>query len=108
MDPVGSRNDAASAVAAESRQAAQFTPGAPGLARYVHTRAASPRLNVRNVAGVLNPVKPGPGSKGKAVAAKSSVLAESSSPMTNLSAESLETSGASGWLTGRVTSPEIE
>src|SRR5689334_10837232 len=87
-------NDAASAAAAESRHAMQLTPGADGLARYVQTRAARPRLNLRKVVGVLNALNPAPGSKGKAVAAVSSVRAESSSPITNLYAESFDTNGA--------------
>src|SRR5207247_10548266 len=62
MDAAGSTNDAARAVRTESQQATQFRPGAFGLAWYARARAASARLNLRKVAGVLNPTKPGPGS----------------------------------------------
>src|SRR5437667_165665 len=80
----GSMNDAARFVRTLSQHAVQPTPGAEGLARYACTRAASARLTLRNVAGVLKPTKPGPGSKENAVAAWSSVLAESSSERTYL------------------------
>ena len=75
-------NDALRFVRAESQHAAHAAPGLEGLARYAHTRAARARLNLRNVAGVLKPPNPGPGSNGMSVAAWSSVLAESSSEST--------------------------
>ena len=89
-------NDCVKFVMTVSQHAVQATPGADGLARYAWTRAATPRLNSRNAAGVLKFVNPGPGSKPKPVAAWSSVLAESSNPSTNLYAESFVTNGASG------------
>src|SRR5207302_7902449 len=64
----GSMNDAARFVRTLSQHAVQPTPGAEGLARYACTRAASARLTLRNVAGVLKPTKPGPGWKGEGVA----------------------------------------
>src|SRR6266699_4649416 len=119
---VVSMNDcpAESAVITESQhtvQALQLAAGlvyvpagsAPRLARYAMTRAFSARLTSRNVAGVLNPVNPGPGSKTKAApAASRCVRAESSFSDTCLYAESLETNGASGWSIERFTSMGIE
>src|SRR2546426_8647672 len=62
MEAAGSMKEPASAVSTESQQATQLAPGALGLAWYTRTRAVSPRLNLRKVAGVLKPAKPGPGS----------------------------------------------
>src|SRR5205823_14877611 len=104
MGALGSRNDPLKSTRAESQHPAHPMPGSKGLARYAGTRAASARLNVRNVAGVLKPANPGPGSNGKSLAAWSSVLAESSSESACLYAESLETNGASDWPTPRFTS----
>src|SRR2546425_2824239 len=59
MEAAGSMNEPASAVSTESQQATQLVPGALGLAWYARTRAISPRLNLRKVAGVLKPAKPG-------------------------------------------------
>src|ERR1043166_849062 len=95
-EAVVSMKDCVKLVITLSQPAVQPMPGAGGLARKAWTRAATPRLNWRNAAGVLKFVNPGPGSKPKPVAAWSSVRAESSRPRTNLYAESLDTNGASG------------
>src|SRR5436190_13791478 len=83
-------NDSLSAWSAVAQQAAQ-----PIDARFTRTRAARPRLNLRNVAGVSKPAKPSSrrNGNGDVPAAVRSDLASSRKPVTACQTASRERNG---------------